>query len=335
MPRRPAEPGSLLPPERARHLVRWCLDCGAVQAGAGSDCQACGSWYEAGCLYFEELYKSYVGPLQRFVRRLAADWEIPESQADTDGIVQETFEVLLSGSGQPIRNPGAWLFTVARNKLRRLAAAQAQAASGDSAGYVDTSTAAWTSLAPAASTEDIRVAREIVQEIAGLPGHQKIATYLRQVQGWSLAEIGAYLNCAASTAGVHISRGTGKVRSSLFPERTAYCRSPRGHVYGKTVAYRVYPGWMDWTLLVATAAGMPLAAAVAHRLGMPWWQAAVAFVVTAVVVPLVAVAAVGLLLFVSGVLWEQIDAWRCQRRFNCWLKTGRPMARPRLFHWRL
>jgi DNA-directed RNA polymerase specialized sigma24 family protein len=80
------------------------MDCGAVQSGALS-WQACGGGYQFDPLDFRALYKAYAGPLRRFVRRLAADRVFPESLVDTDGIVHDTFVVLLSGSGQPIRNP--------------------------------------------------------------------------------------------------------------------------------------------------------------------------------------------------------------------------------------
>jgi hypothetical protein len=43
-----------------------------------------------------------------------------QSLVDTDGVVRDTFVALLSASGQPVRNPGAWLFTVARNQVSKV-----------------------------------------------------------------------------------------------------------------------------------------------------------------------------------------------------------------------
>jgi DNA-directed RNA polymerase specialized sigma24 family protein len=94
--------------------MKWCLACGAVQWGTNS-CEACGDRYRTGPLGFRDLYKSYARQLQRFVRRVAADRGLSESLADTDGIVHDTFVVLLSSSGQPIRNPAAWLFGARRS----------------------------------------------------------------------------------------------------------------------------------------------------------------------------------------------------------------------------
>ena len=201
--------------------MRWCLDCGAVQWGPRR-CQACGGRYRAGALGFGALYDAHVGPLRRFVRRQAADRELPESLVDTEGVVHDTFMALVSASRQPVRKPAAWLFTAARNQVSKAVKAQRRTAPGDPASHLDDRGTAWTTLADLpADAEVIRAAREVMDKIAGLPGNQAIATYLK-VQGWSLAEIGEYLNCAASTAGVHISRGTTKVRIALCePARPA------------------------------------------------------------------------------------------------------------------
>ena len=287
--------------------MRWCTDCGAVQLWAVS-CQVCGGTDRIGTLGFEDLYEAYAGPLRRFVRRLAADRGIPESLADTDGVVHDTFTVLLSGSGQPIRNPGAWLFTVARNQLGKAAAAQRRTAPGDPADHLDDGPGAWATLAsPSADAEDIRAAREVMHAIAGLPDHQRIATYLRQVQGWSLAEIGAYLNCAASTAGVHISRGTRKVRLS-FSANGETPPDPDGPLF-------------DLRAVVTLLAGAPaaVAAAVAAAvLGFGWTAA----VLAAGAAYAATVAAVAL------VRWLRAEAGtrRRQHRFNRWLRNGRALG---------
>ena len=319
--------------------MRWCLACGAVQPEASS-CQACGGSYYWICkLGFGDLYHAYAGPLRRFVRRLAADRGLPESLVDIDGVVHDTFIALLSGSGQPIRNPGAWLVTVARNQVSKAAAAQRRIAPGDPADHLHNGRAAWASLAsPPADAEDIRVAREVMRAIAGLPDHQRIATYLRQVQGWSLAEVGAYLNCAASTVGVHISRGTAKVRGSLFGEHTSYLRlaeardsthpSRRSRIAWLRSALcsaalvmarvlRRVAGFLAWMLLITVGL---------RALGMPWWPATVA----ALAIMVAAMVAVGLWLWLDmdWRLWAEIDARRYERRFNRWLRTGRALDPP-------
>ena len=296
--------------------MRWCAECGAVQSGAGS-CQVCGSEYHRfDPLRFEDLYKAYARPLRRFIRRLAADRGIPESVADIDGVVHDTFVVLLSGSGQPIRNPAAWLFTVARNQLSKAAAAQRRIAPGDPADHLGDG-AVWATIAsPPADAEDIRAAREVVHEIAGLPDHQRIATYLRQVQGWSLAEIGAYLNCAASTAGVHISRGTTKVRSSMSDVHVAYRRVVLPG--DRRVSSRI--GRLVANAAAAAFVAAVTAAVIAHSARLPWWLAAA-----------MTAALAALLIWPAVIGWrrdEEVVAWRHQRRFNRWLRTGRALDPP-------
>jgi RNA polymerase sigma factor (sigma-70 family) len=314
--------------------MKWCLACGAVQWG-WSSCEGCGDEYRIDPLAFRDLYKAYARQLRRFVRRVAADRGLPESVVDTEGVVHDTFVVLLSASGQPIRNPTAWLFTVARNQLSKATAAQRRIAPGDPAEHWDEAGSLWLSMmSPGADPEDIRAAREVMQAIAGLPDHQRIATYLRQVEGWSLAEIGAYLNCAASTAGVHISRGTAKVRIALVPTSD---RSGGGMRHVRV--YRVQRKVRRFAALVAAAV---LAAAATRAFGMPWSLAA--FGAAIVVAPAIFVAALRWFWKALGWFWKALGWWRQgrfgwwlraeadarrrQHRFNRWLRTGRALDPP-------
>jgi len=66
-----------------------------------------------------------------------------------------------------------------------------------------------------ASANDIRGARIVLRAIAELPDRQKVATYLQTIQGWTLQEIAEYLECSASTAGVHVHRGKVRVLDRL------------------------------------------------------------------------------------------------------------------------
>ncbi|MGC7103056.1 sigma factor-like helix-turn-helix DNA-binding protein [Amycolatopsis lurida] len=51
------------------------------------------------------------------------------------------------------------------------------------------------------------------------PSRQMVAVYLHHVQGWTAKEIGEYLGCAESTAGVHIHRGVKRLRDDHHPAR--------------------------------------------------------------------------------------------------------------------
>jgi RNA polymerase sigma factor (sigma-70 family) len=286
--------------------MKWCLNCGAVQSGTRT-CGGCGGRHQLDPLAFTDLYKAYADPLRRFVRRLAADRGLPESQVDTEGVVHDTFAILLSGSRLPIRNPAAWLFTVARNQVSKATAARRRIAPGDPADHLRDGSAAWASVASPADAEDISTVREVMNAIAWLPDHQRIATYLHQVEGWSLAEIGAYLNCAASTAGVHISRGTVKVRSAL---------STKSHRRYASYSIR-FAGLRSVGVLLFAVALIVVGRLVAGKLGIPNWVLAAAMTL-AWAVPFVIVRVIG--------WWLRVETrGRLQRRFNRWLRTGRPL----------
>ena len=129
---------------------------------------------------------------------------------------------------------------------------------------------AWATIASQpADAGDVRAAREVMHAIAGLPDHQRIATYLRQVEGWTLAEIGEYLDCAAATAGVHIHRGTAKVRDSVAPRPMP---SPYPMARRRNFAA---PGLL--AAMVALGTGLVLV------LGAPWWLVVAVLVAAAAV----------------------------------------------------
>jgi RNA polymerase sigma factor (sigma-70 family) len=300
---------------------KWCDACGAVQP-EGAFCQICGGRL-SGFSDYGDLYKAYADPLRRFVRRLAADRGLPESLVDTEGVVHDTFVVLLSGVGEPIRNPAAWLFTVARHQVSKAAAAQRRIAPGDPAEHLDDAGAAWATLAsPPADAEDVRAAREVMRAIAGLPDHQRIATYLRQVEGWSLAEIGAYLDCAASTAGVHSSRGTSRVRvsvgGSISGDVVVVGRDIHSSVRRRPLGLAARLGLLaaaGATVVGAIGVVVAVVFAVARALGIPLWLSAVML-------------AAAVFLGAAWWLWAKVRARRCQRRLNRRPGTGQVPGPP-------
>lgn len=163
-----------------------------------------------------EVYRVCRPRLLRFVRRLAAERGISEAQLDTEGVVHDVFEQMLMHA-DTIHDPQRWLYRVARRQIRR---AQERLhlhlrADGDPTDHLDEDRGdgRWTSLPARASTEDVYAVRAVLDAIAELPSRQRTATYLRQIEGWSLTEIGDHLNCATTTAGVHVHRGTRWLRS--------------------------------------------------------------------------------------------------------------------------
>jgi RNA polymerase sigma factor (sigma-70 family) len=242
----------------SRHVMRddMCRDCGAV--------------CEAG---IDALYRAYSGQLLRFVRQCAAERRLPESQLDAEGVVQETFEQLLRDPGA-ISHPLPWLYTVARRHVARIHGGQRRHAHRDPGRLVDgASTDArwnslsppvgWTSLAPRALLEDVIAARAVMDAIADLPDRQRAATYLRQVEGWSLKEIGSYLSCAAATAGVHVHRGT---RAIAERQQSADLRGP---LPAQPTPAPAHAG--DWPMAVAALLLTGMGAGLLYRSGAPLW----------------------------------------------------------------
>jgi RNA polymerase sigma factor (sigma-70 family) len=68
---------------------------------------------------------------------------------------------------------------------------------------------------PSRQIEQEETEREIMQVIAGLPGKQRVATYLRLVEGREYEAIAGVLNCGESTARKHFSRGREKLQGVL------------------------------------------------------------------------------------------------------------------------
>jgi RNA polymerase sigma factor (sigma-70 family) len=160
----------------------------------------------------DALYRAYAVPLLRFVQHLRARHGMSESLLDTEGVVHEAFTAILR-SRDTIENPRAWLFAVAARLARkRVANHQRRQAGGVADDLIDSGAARWSSLPPQPDVEDICQVRQVLEDIAELPNSQMVAVYLHHVRGWTAKEIGEYLECAESTAGVHIHRGTKRLR---------------------------------------------------------------------------------------------------------------------------
>jgi len=175
----------------------------------------------------EEAYRVHQADLLRFVRRCAAGRRLSEAQVDTEGIVQETF-ALATRYWDTIDDPPAWLFTVARRLMEGRSLRITYSTVADDGTTLDRPAARWSTVVPRASPEDARAAREVVAAIVLLKSdRQRVATYLRHVQGWSLAEIAELLDCSASTAGVHVHNGVRHIRADVA-ERPGWGESAAG-----------------------------------------------------------------------------------------------------------
>lgn len=289
---------------------RWPL---LLQTTRDATCTDCGTACEAG---FEALYRAYSAPLLRFVRRCAAERGLPEAQLDAADVVHDTFERMLFDL-DTISNPPAWLYTVARRRVARIHADQRRHAHGDPDHHIDGDSAdvRWTSLAPRAAVEDVIAARAVMDAIAHLPDRQRTATYLRQVEGWSLNEIGGYLNCASATAGVHVHRGTRAVAEVLverdFDLRDAWAGGGASRV--PAIALRLV------LMVMALAAAMVVMAVTG---GLLYWLGAPLWLV-------IAGSSASVVLVLTG---DRLWNWRDQRRFSQWAMRDYPGRDPSVEH---
>jgi RNA polymerase sigma factor (sigma-70 family) len=167
----------------------------------------------------DRLYRAVAPQLVRYVRSLLRTWNVSDARVDAEGAVNEAFETMIKEtrfSDTPIDNPTAWLYVVAHRRAARAVRRERWIDDGESRGSIeDYHSVRWSSLPPRASANDMRGTRLALQAIADLPYSQRAATYLQTVEGWTLEQIAEYLDCAASTAGVHVYRGKVRVRERL------------------------------------------------------------------------------------------------------------------------
>jgi RNA polymerase sigma factor (sigma-70 family) len=201
------------------HTAAWCGHCHKLYDPGLQEapCLTCGA--AATAWDTDALYRALAPGLVRYVRSLLRTWNVSDARVDAEGAVNEAFLTMIKQTrawDTTIDDPAAWLFVVARRKAAQAVRKERRIDDGDRQDPAEVhSSARWSSMPPRPSAHDIRGFRLAMRAIADLPDRQKVATYLQTVEGWTLEEIGKYLDCAASTAGVHVHRGKVRVREHL------------------------------------------------------------------------------------------------------------------------
>jgi RNA polymerase sigma-70 factor (ECF subfamily) len=153
-----------------------------------------------------DLFRIHAPALRSFCYRLLSD------SALADDAVQQTFEIVLGSYGD-LRDPArsrAWIFQIARNECFRLLKRprHLQLEEGQTAGRVST---------PFHAAVDSDV-RSIVREaIDGLPHIYREAVVLRDMEGFSYAEIAVITGVAISAVKFRIYRGRELLMEMLQP----------------------------------------------------------------------------------------------------------------------
>jgi len=152
---------------------------------------------------------------RRYLRQaLATAWEFTESLEDAEDIVQEAFFRALSGLERfdPSRPFAPWLFSILRNTGRNEAARRGR----------------WQSVpvpvelegageGPEAELETGEIRTVLAQGLDRLPAMQKACFRLRDVEGFTSAEVSEMLGVSSATVRVHVHRARRSLREILRP----------------------------------------------------------------------------------------------------------------------
>jgi RNA polymerase sigma-70 factor (ECF subfamily) len=235
------------PTEQPGALGAWLLDPKA----AGIDAW---EWQ------FELFDTAYRPALLKFVKRVAKDRWLADSELDAEAVVNVTM-FRAAARWPQLDRPARWIYTVAanmvrqayRNRLRR------RETTAVLPGWSSTGACGPAVAVAATRTADGRrdggfdaEARERVEDdvldliepgaataaLADLPVQQRVATYLFDVERWSARQIAEVLGCAEATVPVHVRRGRGRMREQL---RIAVTRTVSGAVSG---AVRAVVDWI-------------------------------------------------------------------------------------------
>ncbi|MBM2623417.1 sigma-70 family RNA polymerase sigma factor [Actinoplanes sp. LDG1-06] len=171
------------------------------QAAIQPDCPDCGRPLFTG---FEAWYRAQRAPLCRRVAKMLRRGAV----VDPEDIVQDTFvDFCRALALTDVKNPGAWLSTVARRKVSIVLRLDGQLTDSDVAVVVDAAPQRilWTSLSATADLETTVAARRALNILTELPNRQRAVSYLFEVQGWRQTEIADFLGIAPGTVGVHMT----------------------------------------------------------------------------------------------------------------------------------
>jgi RNA polymerase sigma-70 factor (ECF subfamily) len=154
----------------------------------------------------ENAFRSYSPALKNFCRRLLMD------SALADDVVQQTFEIALRSFGD-LRQPDksrAWIFQIARNECLRILKTNRAAEWSDEL-------AADTSPTPLDLTIGQDVRAIVTNAIEQLPGIYREAVVLRDMEGFTYAEIAQIAGVAISAIKFRIFRGRELLMERLDP----------------------------------------------------------------------------------------------------------------------
>lgn len=155
---------------------------------------------------FKKLYDTYLPKIYRFIyMRVGQDEEVAEDlTSDVFLKALERMDELDNG-----KHPGAWLYTVARNRLKNYYR--------DNKKYVDVDAIAWTlegedGKATMEAMGDKHVLTQLLSQLSD--ENRKIVT-MKYIEGWSFKDIGAVLEKSTGAVRVQAHRALRELKESL------------------------------------------------------------------------------------------------------------------------
>ncbi|MET7336008.1 sigma-70 family RNA polymerase sigma factor [Nonomuraea sp. NPDC005650] len=162
-------------------------------------------------LTYEQGYRKYREPLLKYVRRRARERNLPESVADTEGIVHDAFEKARP-HWDTITPLGylAYLRTIADRLLSRRIKDDERRGEADDDDLERPSR--HVGRARARSAEDVEDRIEVTERLRPLPPRQRKAVWRRDVEGDTSEEIGKDLGCSPEAVDSMVYRGRERAR---------------------------------------------------------------------------------------------------------------------------
>lgn len=147
----------------------------------------------------EEAFRLWREPLCRYALKRSVDCGLPRSPESAEDAVQLAFEAALRVGWETIEHPRAWLYEVTRRVILRSARAwHLTKPWPPEAGRV-----VWSSVVKLPPTAIASAAAMVTHELHSLPTMRRSVFYLREILGFSYAEIAEELDISVATARVH------------------------------------------------------------------------------------------------------------------------------------
>ncbi|MFD9948796.1 RNA polymerase sigma factor [Nonomuraea sp. NPDC059023] len=202
-------------------------------------------------LTFEEGYRKYRAPLLRHVQYRVNDLKLPESVADTEGIVQEAFEKARPYWHTIDRGYFGYLLRIVDGLLSDRVDDDSKRGEASDRDREDPDRQI--NQPRTRSAEDVEDRIEVTARLRRLPKRQREAVWRRDIEGESSEEIGRDMGCSPEAVDSLVYRG----RAGARRESGVYFDAGRGRTPWEVVAILLSPVF-PIVVIIAGVLGLPL-----------------------------------------------------------------------------